>query len=37
MLYHYRIEVSEGININKKSASEERIARHYWYFKRKKT
>ena len=32
ILYYDRIEVSEGININKKSASREYIICHYGYF-----
>ena len=32
MLYYDRIDVSEGININKTSASKEFDICHYWYF-----
>ena len=32
MLYYDRIDVSEGIGINKTSASKERDINHYWYF-----
>ena len=32
MLYFNRINVSEGININKTSASLEYDIRYYWYF-----
>ena len=32
MLYLDRIEVSEGIDFNKTSASKERDICHYWYF-----
>ena len=32
MLYFYRIEVSEGIDVNKTSASNEGHICHYWYF-----
>ena len=32
MLYDYRIDVSEGIGINKTSASEECGIFHCWYF-----
>ena len=31
MLYYDRIDVSEGINVNKTSASKECNIRHYWY------
>ena len=33
MLHNDRIDVSEGIDINKTSASKERSICHYWYFK----
>ena len=32
MIYCDTIDVSEGININKTSASKERDVCHYWYF-----
>ena len=32
MLYYDRIEISEGIDINKTSASKECDICHYWYF-----
>ena len=32
MIYYDRIDVSEGINVNKTSASEECDVCHYWYF-----
>ena len=32
MLYYDRIDVSEGIDVNKTSASKERDVCHYWYF-----
>ena len=32
MLYYYRIDVSEGIYINKTNASKENYIRHYWCF-----
>ena len=32
MLYYDRIDVSEGINVNKTSASKECDICHYWYF-----
>ena len=32
MLYYYRIDVSEGIDVNKTSASKECDFCHYWYF-----
>ena len=32
MLYYHRIDVSEGIDINKTSASKESDICHYWYF-----
>ena len=31
MLYYDRIDVSEGINVNKTSASKECDIFHYWY------
>ena len=31
MLYYDRIDVSEGIDVNKTSASKEDIICHYWY------
>ena len=33
MLQYDGIHVSEGIDINKTSASKERMLCHYWYFK----
>ena len=36
MLYDNRTDVSEGINVNKTSASEECIIYQYWYFLDKK-
>ena len=33
MLQYDRIDVSEGIKINKTSESKERMLCHYWYFK----
>ena len=33
MLHYHRIDVSEGIGINKTSVSKECIICHYWYFK----
>ena len=33
MLQYDRINISEGININKTGASKESIICHYWYFK----
>ena len=33
MLQYNRIDVSEGIDINKTSASKECMLCHYWYFK----
>ena len=33
MLQHQKINVSEGININKTSASKECELCHYWFFK----
>ena len=32
MLYFDRIDVSEGIDVNKTSGSKERDICHYWYF-----
>ena len=32
MLYYDRIEVSEGLNVNKTSESKECDFCHYWYF-----
>ena len=32
MLYFDRIEVSEGTDVNKKSASKECNVCHFWYF-----
>ena len=32
MLYHDRIDVSEGIHVNKTSESKECDICHYWYF-----
>ena len=32
MLYFNRIDASEGIDFNKKSASKECDIYHYWYF-----
>ena len=32
MLYYDRIDVSEGNDVNKTSASEECDVCHYWYF-----
>ena len=32
-LQYEKINVLEGIDINKKSASKERMFSHYWYFK----
>ena len=32
MLYYDRFEISEGIDINKTSASKECIICYYWYF-----
>ena len=32
MLYYDKINVSEGIDFNKTSASKERDICHYWYF-----
>ena len=33
MLQHERIDVSEGVDINKSNKSKESMLRHYWYFK----
>ena len=33
MLHYEKIEVSEGIDINKTDASKEFMLCHYWYFK----
>ena len=33
MLQYHRIDVSEGIDINKTSESKECMLCHYWYFK----
>ena len=32
MIYYDRTEVSEGIDVNKTSASKECDVCHYWYF-----
>ena len=32
MLYFDKIDVSEGMDVNKTSASKERDVCHYWYF-----
>ena len=32
MLYYDRIDVSEGIDVNKTSESKDSIICHYWYF-----
>ena len=32
MIYYDRIEISEGIDVNKTSASKEYDVCHYWYF-----
>ena len=32
MLYYNKIDVSEGVNINKSGASKESYICHYWYF-----
>ena len=32
ILYYDRIDVSEGIDVNKTSVSKECDIRHYWYF-----
>ena len=31
-VYHYRSDVSEGINVNRTSASKECDVCHFWYF-----
>ena len=36
MLYHDRVVISEGININKTSASKDCNIYHYWYFLNKR-
>ena len=33
MLQHEKIDVSEGIDVNKTNASKECMLCHYWYFK----
>ena len=33
MLEYYRIDISEGIDVNKTNASKECYICHYWYFK----
>ena len=33
MLQYEKMDVSEGIDINKTSTSKKRMLRHYWYFK----
>ena len=33
MLEYYRIDISEGINVNKTNASKKCDICHYWYFK----
>ena len=33
MLEYYRIDISEGVDVNKTSASKEHFLHHYWYFK----
>ena len=33
MLEYGRIDISEGIDVNKTSASKECVICHYWYFK----
>ena len=33
MLQYERMDVSEGIDINKLDKSKECVIRHYWYFK----
>ena len=33
MLRYQKIDVSEGIDVSKTSASKERELRHYWFFK----
>ena len=32
MLYYHRIDVSEGINVNRKRESKKCNIFHYWYF-----
>ena len=32
MLYYDKIDVSEGTDVNKTSASKECVVCHYWYF-----
>ena len=32
MLYYDRIHISEGIDVNKTSASKDCVICHYWYF-----
>ena len=32
MLYYDRIDISEGVNVNKTSALKECDVCHYWYF-----
>ena len=32
MLYYNKIDVSEGIDINKTCAPKECVSYHYWYF-----
>ena len=32
MLYYDRIDISEGLDVNKTRASKEWDIRHYWYF-----
>ena len=36
MIYYYRIDVSEGIKVNKGSKSKECEICHYWYLYRKR-
>ena len=33
MLYYYRIDVSEGIDVNKACASKKCDICHYWFFR----
>ena len=33
MLEHDKIDISEGVNVNKTDASKECDIYHYWYFK----
>ena len=33
MLLNEKVDVSEGIDINKSNKSKECMIRHYWYFK----